>query len=228
MSPPTPPRTPPRTPARTAPHRGRRPLILATAAALLLPAAGAARAQAPAADPRLGERAAGPEDAPVTVQEFFSLTCGHCAAFHRTTWPRVKQELVDTGKLRMIWRDFPLDRVGLAAAMVSRALPAERYAGFISALFASQERWAFATNPLEELAKLAALAGMPRAQFDQVVRDEGLARAVLERRAAAEREHQIQSTPSFVFRGPGGEAKHAGNLTYERFAELVEGARRGG
>ena len=80
----------------------------------------------------------------------------------------MKKNLIDTGKVRYIFRDFPLDQVALTAAMVARALPPERYEPFILALFASQDRWAFArgVNSTEELAKMAALAGMPRDVFD--------------------------------------------------------------
>ena len=96
-----------------------------------------------AADPRLGERAIGRPDAPVQVLEFFSLTCSHCAAFHRDTMPQVKQELVEPGTVRFVYRDFPLDRLALTAAAVARSLPAERYEPFVGALLAAQDRWAF-------------------------------------------------------------------------------------
>lgn len=176
-----------------------------------------------AADPRLGERAVGPAQAPVRVIEFFSLTCGHCAAFHREVWPQVKRELVDTGKMRMVWRDFPLDRVGLLAAAVARTLPAERYEGFLTALLLSQDRWAFArgVDPADELAKLAALAGMPREKFDAVKADEAFQRAILEGRLTAQQEYDIKATPSFVF----GRKLHGGNLPFEAFRAQVEEAR---
>ena len=71
-------------------------------------------------DPRLAERSVGPAEAPLVVSEFFSLTCSHCAAFHTGTWPQVKRELVETGRIRMVFIDFPLDDIGLRAAMVAR------------------------------------------------------------------------------------------------------------
>ena len=181
-----------------------------------------------AADPRLSERAIGRPDAPVRVLEYFSLTCSHCAAFHRDTLPQVKQKLVEPGAVRFIYRDFPLDRLALAAAVVARSLPAERYEPFVGALLLSQDRWAFARNgdPMEELAKMAALAGMSRPQFDAAVRDEALARAILEGVQAAEREHNVRATPSFVF-GPDGKSKtQSGALTFERFQQLVDEARK--
>jgi protein-disulfide isomerase len=201
----------------------RRPLLGFLPALALLPEAaraqGAPPASAPETDPRLGERSVGRPNAPVTVQEFFSLTCGHCAAFHRNTWPRVKQELVETGRIRMVFRDFPLDGVALAAAAVARSLPPERYEAFISTLFASQDRWAFArnANPAEELAKLAALAGMSRAQFDAAVSDQALARGILEQRVKAQQDYNVASTPTFVF----GSRPVPGAIDFARFAALV-------
>ena len=91
--------------------------ILAAGAALAL--ARPAAAQQDAADPRLSDRAIGRADAPVQVLEYFSLTCSHCAAFYRDTMPQVKQKLVEPGTIRFVYRDFPLDRLALAAAVVA-------------------------------------------------------------------------------------------------------------
>lgn len=180
-----------------------------------------ALAQAPA-DPRLAERSSGQAEAPLVVTEFFSLTCGHCAAFHTGTWPQVKRELVETGRIRMVFSDFPLDDVGLRAAMVARALPALRYEAFISTLFQTQNRWAFAQGrQMEELAALAALAGMNRAEFDRTIADEALSRGILEARVAAQGRFQIRATPSFVF----GQRLVSGNMSFNEFKAQVE---RGG
>lgn len=194
------------------------------AALALAPAVAApALALAQGADPRLAPRGTGQESAPVVVQEFFSLTCGHCANFHNTVWPRVKSELVEPGRVRMVWRDFPLDQVALQAAMVARSLPPERYEPFVSTLFQTQDRWAFAQGrQVEELARLAALAGMDRATFDRVVTDQNLARGVLDARLAAEREHQIRATPSFLF----GSRLHTGGLSFDQFQRNVQEATR--
>jgi len=197
---------------------------LARRALLALPAIAAATGAATAqTDPRLADRTVGRADAPVRVIEFFSLTCSHCAAFHRDVWPQVKRELVETGEVRMVWRDFPLDRVGLLAAAVARSLPAERYEGFLTVLLTTQDRWAFARGiePADEIAKLAALAGMPRAEFDRVRADEAFQRAILEARLAAEKEFDIKATPSFVF----GRKVHGGNLPFEAFRREVTEAR---
>jgi protein-disulfide isomerase len=199
----------------------RRSVLALGLAGLALPAA--ARAQA-APDPRLADRVLGNPDARVTVIEYFSLTCGHCAAFHRETMPQVKTALIEPGRIRMVYRDFPLDQLGLAAAGIARSLPPERYDAFISALFANQERWAFGRgggSPADELFKLAALAGMDRATFDRVSVDQALQRGILENRLRAQQEHNVSSTPTFVF----GSRVVPGNMPFERFASLVNETR---
>ena len=202
--------------------------ILATATLLAASPLLAQPAAAQGADPRLGERGAGNPEAPVKVSEFFSLTCGHCAAFHKEIFPRVKRELVETGAIRMVWRDFPLDQLALTASAVARSLPAERYEGFIGALLASQDRWAFTRgDPMAELGKMAALAGMAKPRFDEVVADAAFQRSILEQRMAAEREFNVTATPSFAFQGKGALRSQSGNMTFERFQQLVEEARRG-
>lgn len=177
-----------------------------------------AAAQAPAADnPRLSERSMGQASAPMVVQEFFSLTCSHCGAFGRDTWPQVKRELVQTGKIRFIWRDFPLDQIALRAAVVARYFPAEAYEPFIETLFASQDRWAFARgiDHKTEIGKIAALAGMSSATFEAAWADDETARGVLALRQQGERQYNIQATPTFVF----GTRVVSGSIAFDRFAQ---------
>ncbi len=194
-----------------------RRLVIAALAAT--PALRRARAQT---DLRMADRAIGPADARVVVTEYFSLTCTHCAAFQRETFPQVKEKLIDPGRIRYIWRDFPLDQVALTAAMVARALPPERYEPFVTALLASQDRWAFArgVNATEELAKLAALAGLSRSTFDSTIRDAGLKQAILAVQEEGEKKFGVNSTPSFVVNGK----LTSGAVTYDAFARAVEAA----
>ncbi len=194
---------------------------------LAMPALAAAPALAQPADPRMAERGTGRPDAPVTVTEFYSLTCSHCAAFHQNTYPMVKRDLIQTGSLRLVWVDFPLDQLALAAACVARSLPAERYEGFIGALLANQDRWAFTRgDPREELAKMAALAGMSRAKYDEALADDGLKRAILTQRQVAEKEFNVSATPSFSFRGRKT-INQSGDMPFDKFKQLAEEARRG-
>ena len=175
-------------------------------------------------DPRMGDRGLGSASAPVTVWEWFSLTCTHCAAFQRETFPRVKTELIDTGKLRYVWRDFPLDQVALTAAMVARALPEDRYEPFITSLLATQDRWAYArgVNTTEELAKMAALAGMPRATFNSTIADTGLRNAILAGQDVADKTYGVNSTPTFIVNPLGADKKSVpGAVSYDDFAKAL-------
>lgn len=193
---------------------------LLAASLLALPALRTARSEGD--DPRMADRAVGNADAKVTVQEYFSLTCTHCAAFQKETFPRVKAELIDTGKIRYIWRDYPLDQLALYAAMVARALPPERYEPFVSALLGTQDRWAFtrSTNPVEELGKLALLAGLSRPTFDTTVRDDKLKQFVLDEQTLGEKKYSVNSTPTFVF----NDKPTAGAVSYDSFLKAVEAA----
>ncbi len=193
--------------------------LLATSAAL---AAAPTLARAADADPRMADRILGNPSAPVTMQEWFSLTCTHCAAWSQGVFPEVKAKLIDSGKVRFIYRDFPLDQVALTAAMVARALPPERYEAFVSTLLASQDRWAFArdVNPTEELFKRAALAGMPRSVFDSTVADAGLRTAILNEQQGGVDKYSIDSTPTFII----NEKPHAGEQPYDAIAKFVSTA----
>ena len=193
-----------------------RRLLVASAVAPLLARAALAT---PVADPRMTDRSLGSADAKVVVQEWFSLTCTHCAAFSRTVFPDVQKSLIDAGKIRYVFKDFPLDQVALSAAMVARSLPAERYVPFVSALLASQDRWAFSrtANSTDELAKMAALAGMSRQAFDATLADDSLKTAILMEQDAGTKKYKIDATPTFVF----GDTPHSGELSYDSFAKLA-------
>ena len=177
---------------------------------------GLARAAEPAT---MTERAVGKPDAPVSVIEFYSLTCSHCADFFRETFPRAKSELIDTGKLRWVFRDFPLDQVALEASMVARYLPPDRYEPFVMALFANQDRWAFArgVDTTDELWKTAALAGMSKTTFDQAIADNDLKTWILAQQADDQKKWGIDATPSFVVNGK----MYSGEMSFDAFRKLI-------
>ena len=165
------------------------------------------------------ERSIGNQNAKVTVLEFFSLTCTHCASFARETMPELEKNLIQPGKARLVYRDFPLDQVALTAAMVARYLPPAQYSPFVTALLATQERWAFArgVNSTEELWKMAALAGMSRETFDKAISDNALRTWILKQQQADQDQWKIDSTPSFVINGQ----KYSGEMSYDAFRKLL-------
>jgi protein-disulfide isomerase len=166
-----------------------------------------------------GPRFIGSPTAPVTVEEFFSLTCTHCAHFSMTTMPDVLDKLVKPGKLRIVYHDFPLDAVALEAAMIARYLPTSEYYPFVTALFASQDTWAFApgVNYTDQLWKMAALAGMGRDTFDKAVADSALKNWIQTQQVADEKTYNIQATPSFLIKGK----TQAGDMSYSDFVSAI-------
>jgi protein-disulfide isomerase len=167
-------------------------------------------------------RGLGDLSAKTIVTEYFSLTCTHCAAFAKETMPLIEKDLIKPGKVRFVFHDFPLDQVALTAAMVARYLPPNQYYPFVSALFASQDRWAFArgANTTEEIWKLAALAGMSRDTFNDALADEELRNWILHQQEVDQTTFKIDSTPSFVIDGK----KYAGEMSYDAFRKLLPDA----
>ncbi|CAK7192907.1 hypothetical protein COMNV_01117 [Commensalibacter sp. Nvir] len=164
-------------------------------------------------------RALGNLKAGVHVQEWFSITCAHCADFAQKTLPAIKKDYIDTGKVYYIFRDFPLDRVALAAAIVARSLPIEQYEPFVMVLLQNLEKWVFAdgVDPMAELKKYAILAGMSPDRFQQVIQDKSLENIIMNEVKTASEQYKINSTPTFVF----NEKPHVGELSFEDFGKLV-------
>lgn len=193
--------------------------LAAAMAATFLFAGTALAQQAPAVPASAtAPRMLGSPDAPVEVVEYASLTCHHCATFHNEVLPQVKKEFIDTGKVRIVYRDFPLDRVGLEAATMARCLPPERYFPVLSLLFAKQDDWSHAKDPIEPLARIGALAGLSRQAYDACRADKALQDSIVQSRYEGEQKHGVDSTPSFVIDGK----TLKGVLQFEEFKKTVE------
>ena len=176
-------------------------LALALAAACL-PAT--LRAQDAAAAVEVVEMSMGAPDAPVTMIEYLMFTCPHCAAFHRDVFPQIKANFVDTGKVRVIFREVYFNRPSLWAAMVARCAPQDRYFGIADLLFQRQSAWAGASDTnvmLAELYSIGRQAGMTDEEMNTCLADRGFAEALVaefQTHAAAD---SIDATPSFVIDG---------------------------
>ena len=160
----------------------------------------------------------GSADAPVTIIEYASLTCPHCAKFHNTTLPTLKSDWIDTGKVRLVYRDFPLDGAALGAAVVAHCAPADRYFGMIALFFERQNEWAVADEWRDRLTKLAGIAGMDKAAVDACLADEARKNAIVKRAEDAQAKYAVNSTPSFIING----RKLSGALPIDRFVEVIE------
>ena len=188
------------------------------------PAAAAKPMPLPASPANLPNVILGREDAPVTLLEFSSMTCGHCGSFHQETLPKLKKAYIDTGKLRLVLRDFPLDRLALAAAMLPHCAGPERYYGFVDVLFRSQATWASSGDPLKELLKMARLGGMSAEDFDKCLADQQLAAAIRDRAEADGKAFGIDATPTFRI----GDTQLVGNQPFEAFAKAIDDALKAG
>ncbi len=165
----------------------------------------------------LKERAIGDPAAPVTVIEYASLTCSHCASFHNDTYKTFKKRYIDTGKVRLIYRDFPLDGVALRAGMMARCTINQRYFGLLQVLYKSQNNWARAKNPVAELAKIGRLAGIDQATFDACMTSEELINGIIGIRQKAATAG-VHSTPAFVI---GGKV-YLGGRSIDDFAKIID------
>ena len=168
----------------------------------------------------LGVRALGSPDAPVTIEEHSSLTCGHCGAFHRDTLPKIKKDYIETGKVRLVFRDFPFDQLGLYAAMIPHCVPPERYFGFLEVLFRSQATWIRAADPVKALSQIARLGGMSEADFQACIGREDLFNAIRDRAVSDGKRLGIDATPTFFINGE----KVSGNMPYDDFKKIIDEA----
>lgn len=167
------------------------------------------------------ERILGDPEAPVTIIEYASLTCPHCARFHLDILPQVKKEWIDEGRARLVFRHFPLDGLALRAAMVAEAMPSDRaFFAFLNVLFDTQAQWSRAEDPVAAIARHAQLAGMSQEQVRAAVEDEPLMNSILEGFVDARDNLEVNSTPTLFV----NDRKMVGVSEYESFAQALEEA----
>ncbi len=165
------------------------------------------------------DRVLGKADAPITIVEYASLTCSHCANFSRDVLPKLKEKWIDTGKARLILRDFPLDEPALRAAMVARCAPPERYYPLIETLFETQDQWAVAKDWRAALERLTRLAGIGKKDFDACLANKAIEDQAAQSRLTASTLLGVASTPTFFVNGK----KFDGPPTEQAFDQLLSG-----
>ena len=159
----------------------------------------------------------GSKDAPVTIIEYASMTCSHCAHFHETTYPTLKSKYIDTGKVRFTLREFPFDPVAVAGFMVARCAGDKREA-MIGLLFSQQKNWAFSDKPLQGLTALVKQTGMSQEKFDACLQDKALYANVNQVFEKASKQFKVDSTPTFFINGK----KVSGALSPEELDKQLE------
>jgi protein-disulfide isomerase len=205
-------------------HSGRRRQVTRfsalIAALAVLALAGGVPAEPLPAEQALKERIMGDPEAPITIIEYASLTCPACARFHADTLPQIKTEWIETGRAKLVYRDYPLDKYAASAAMIARCAPENRYFTFLSAFFSQQKNWARAADPVSVLTQLAGLGGMSKDDVDACLANDALQDGILQMRLDGQMEFDIKSTPSFVV---NGRVIHGG-MSYADFKDILEDA----
>jgi len=162
------------------------------------------------------DQVVGNSNAPITIVEYSSLTCSHCARFHIEVYPKLKAEWLDTGKAKLIYRDFPWDPMAQAAAMVAHC-SGPRYFSFVNAFFHAQDQWAHSQTPLQAIKTIAKLGGMGEEQVDKCLEDRGLLNEINVRKEEEQKKWNIDSTPSFVIGG----TLYSGAKPYDEFVKIL-------
>ena len=193
-------------------------LAWAATAAFVLMLSGTAAVHAEEA--AIPERVLGKKDAPVTIQEFASLTCSHCAEFTVTILPELEKRYVDTGKVRFIFRDFPLDGIALKASAVAHCMPAEQFYPFVNVLYKNLEQWAFSKNPEQVLMQYAKLGGLAEEKAKACLQDPKKLDELVAARTAAQQKYDIDATPTFIFND--GKEKLVGAQKLEEFTAVID------
>src|SRR5712692_3988529 len=170
-------------------------------AAVAQPAAGLDASTADLMTPGpLGDQIMGAADAPVTIVEYASMTCPHCAHFHETVYPEMKKKYVDTGKIRFIFREFPLDPLAAAGSMLARCAGKDKFFPLVETLFAQQKEWV-TQKPLQPLLGIAKQAGFTQESFDKCLANQEVLNGIEEARQRAAQKLGVQSTPTFFING---------------------------
>lgn len=169
---------------------------------------------------RPDDLALGDPNAPIQVIEYASLACSHCATVELEVMPKLKEKYINTGKVRYIFRDYPLNPYGTAAAMAAHCRGDEHFFETISVIFELQGWWLSATDGEDAMNRLATImrqTGMGKAEFDRCVRDEALLKRVNDVALEGQRLFDVKSTPTFIINGE----KHVGELSFERFEAIL-------
>ena len=166
----------------------------------------------------LPDMALGSDSAPVTITEFASMTCPHCAVFTEEVFPKIKKEYIDTGKVRYIFREFPLDPKALAASMLARCIAkddAQKYFAVNDLLFRQQREWF--TDTVETLTRIGKQAGFSKQQVDDCLKDQALLDKIVADRKYAAEVLKVDSTPTFFINGE----RIKGETSFEEFSKKI-------
>jgi protein-disulfide isomerase len=204
-------------------HTSRRTLMLSAAALAVTQAFPALAEDAKKIDltdimtpPAEGDMSMGPDTAKVTVIEYASASCPHCAKFYNEAFDQLKKEYIDTGKIKFIFREFPHNDQAMAAFMVARCSPKEKYFPLVDVYFKTQQKWVpDAYNQLKDIAKQS---GMTETDFEACLKNEKVAKGVFEVRDKADRSYGVTGIPTFFINGK----VHDGEITFADMKAIID------
>lgn len=165
----------------------------------------------------LGEHIVGDPEAPVTIIEYASMTCPHCRTFHKVTYPVIKEKYIDTGIAKLYFREFPFDPASAAAFMLAQCSGEDKYFTMIDVLFEQQAVWK-SGKVVDELFKIAKLAGFTQESFSACLKNQELLDNVLSIQKKAAEDYGVNSTPTFFING----TKYSGNMSAEDMGEIID------
>ena len=171
-----------------------------------------------------GDMVLGASDAPITMIDYSSLTCSHCASFHINTLPDIKKNYIDAGKVRLIYRHFPFDKPALLAAALAECAGPDRFFKFLDVLFGTQSSWSRVADPIAALTSIGRVGGLQPDAIAACFNDQALLDRILASRVDGAMEFGVNSTPTFIINGE----KLAGALPYVQFEEVFERLLSGG
>ena len=160
----------------------------------------------------------GNKDAKIVVIEYASMTCSHCANFHKEVYPKIKENYIDTNKIKFIFRDFPLDKQALFGSVLAKCAPKEKYFDFVKLILNTQKKWIASDDTFQDkLKNIGKLAGLNENKINTCFKDEQIVDNILKSRSDAEKKYNITSTPSLII----NEKKYSA-MSYETFEKIIE------
>jgi len=212
--------------AATTPTEPAAPVVVETKT-LNLPAAAAPtipvseKSSDPAVEAMMEVRKLGSDSAPIKVVEYSSLTCGHCASFHKDDFQAIKTKYIDTGKVQFTFKEFPLNKPALDASKILRCMPEDKFVAFQGLLFSEQEKWAYQTDYLSPLKQNAKLAGLSEEKIESCLNNKDLENRLIGDMKAGTDKFKIQSTPTFIIND--GVKTIVGHQAMSVFQETFDG-----
>jgi protein-disulfide isomerase len=160
----------------------------------------------------------GKTTAPVTIVEYSSMTCPHCADFERAVFATIKTQYIDAGKVYFVFREFPLDQLAFAAAIAARCAPKDKFFPIVDALFQNQDSWAFVNNPAPALVSQLVPFGFTEQKFDACLRNEEIAKGINDLAETAQKEFGVDGTPTFFINGE----MHKGEMDIAKMEAILD------